>query len=414
MPNATIELFSKAYFNKATKDAKWQYIGSPVADNFVAKTVFASTSYIQKWSEITGAWTNARSSAIEPFTGYSTTQTVDPNGITITFAGQLNGSEPAVIPLTYTSSSEEPGCNVIANSFAAPIDISRIQGSDFSDGVEATIYFFNTGSKVDLLSQMSKSIDIDAAGQYIPVPVKTAKILHDLFNYPVLIPSMQGFYVMTEKAGTLTLDYNRLVWQAEYGLSASHPLRAPSRMMAEDNENDDEVSGALQVTLYTEEGADHLVVLESPEYAAEYENGYDARKIMSGEMNIFAVEGDEKIAIDATDAIVGTNLGVRTGAESEYKLAFGHLNSEKALALMDHVTGQATDIEEGTEYKFYAAPNSEVTDRFQIVERAETPAIATGWNSIDTNKNIQKFIKDNQLYILKNGVLYTATGAVVR
>jgi hypothetical protein len=65
------------------------------------------------------------------------------------------------------------------------------------------------------------------------------------------------------------------------------------------------------------------------------------------------------------------------------------------------------------EYTFNAAPNSEITERFQIIA-ADIPAIATGVDEVESEVHIQKFIKDNQLYILKDGVLYNASGAVVR
>ena len=416
MPQATIELFTIGYYDRVREDAKWQYVGSPIVENARAKDVFAN-SYFYCWKESTGKWVNGkRLGTLAPFEGYSTTQVNNPSGVTISFEGTLvNGSSPVVLPLTYTESSVEPGCNVIANSFAAPIDISQFKASDFSEGVDATIYFFNTGSKSDLITQqLTKAINLDAAGQYIPVPRATAKYLHDFLNYPILIPSMQGFYVMTDEAGTLTLDYDRLVWQAEYGPLSIHPLRAPSHNAVE--KEDDEISGLMQVTIYTEESADYAILLESPAYMTEYENGYDARKIMSGSMNVFTVEGDEQMSIDATDAIIGTRLGVRTGEETAYTFSFNNLRSENELALLDKETEQTIDIEEGVEYTFFAEPNAVIADRFMIVERddADKPGVTTDIEQTVEASKVHKFIQNGQLFILKNGVLYDAMGNVVR
>ncbi|MBR2167275.1 MAG: InlB B-repeat-containing protein, partial [Paludibacteraceae bacterium] len=53
MPQAEIEMFSVGYYNRATGDAKWQYVGVPVnMGGALAKTVFTG-SYIYSWSETT-------------------------------------------------------------------------------------------------------------------------------------------------------------------------------------------------------------------------------------------------------------------------------------------------------------------------------------------------------------------------
>jgi hypothetical protein len=105
---------------------------------------------------------------------------------------------------------------------------------------------------------------------------------------------------------------------------------------------------------------------------------------------------------------------VRTGEETAYTFAFSHLNSENELALLDNETNEKIDINEGTEYTFFAEPNTVIPDRFRIVERANAPAITTDVENVSGEIKVHKFIKNDQMYILKNGVLYNATGAVVR
>ena len=48
-----------------------------------------------------------------------------------------------------------------------------------------------------------------------------------------------------------------------------------------------------------------------------------------------------------------------------------------------------------------------------IVER-EAPMVITGNENIQSDVKVYKFVKDGQVYILKNGVLYDVMGAVVR
>ena len=405
MPQATVELFTKGYYNMAVENHQdvgtWQYVGSPMVGGTAAKEVFTS-SMIYDWNETTGEWkNNRRSLKLEPFAGYATSQ-YNENGVVVIYKGQLAENTTVELPLTYTSTSASPGSNVFANSFMAPIDITKLdENEDFSEGVEATIHLFNTGSRKDIQDNAG-SDDLEAKGQYISIPVKNASKLKGMAGYPTVIPAMQGFYVSTNKAGTLTLDYNKLVW----GTTESN-----TTLRVKANEQVDE--GSLKISLSSNGLVDNLYILESEENDRSFENGYDAHKKMSCAFNIFAVEDEDKLSVDATNSIEGTHVGVRTGEEMTYTMKFSHINSENPLVLWDKEARMKVFINEDIEYTFYAVPNSEITERFQIVA-ANIPTVTTGVDEIESETKVQKFIKDNQLYILKDGVLYNATGAVVR
>ncbi len=418
MPEATVELYTIGYYNMNVGNHQdvgtWQYVGSPtVNDGTLARNVFTK-NMLYDWNEATGEWkNNLRRLVLQPFTGYATSQYKE-EGQLVTTHGQLVDNGEVVLPLTYTETSATPGCNVFANSFTAPIDISKLEASDFSEGVDATIHLFNTGSKTDVAAHSSESpegVDVNAAGQYLSIPVINAGVLHSEFGYPLLIPAMQGFYVNTDREGTLTLDYEKLVWNTNLTTSPNTPLRAPEKNT---EENEQTISGTLQVTLATDGMTDNLFLLEAEHYDVSFENGYDARKKMSCAFNIFSVVDDEHLAVDATNSIIGTRVGVRTGDETAYTFVFGKVRSENELALLDYETNQTIDINEGTEYTFFAEPNSMIEDRFQIVERENVPAITTDIENVENESKAHKFIKDGQLYILKNGILYNAMGAVVR
>ena len=158
---------------------------------------------------------------------------------------------------------------------------------------------------------------------------------------------------------------------------------------------------------------DQVFLLESEEYDAAFENGYDAHKLMQGNLNIFTVEGDEALAVDATNSIAGTRIGVRTGEETAYTLTFGALNGETEWSLYDAETQATIDIEEGMQYTFFAEPNSEIRDRFYITERNDAPAITTDLEKVGDGAESRKFIKDGQLYVMKNGLIYNTLGVAV-
>jgi len=325
----------------------------------------------------------------------------------ISYSGKLIGNKATItVDLAYTDS--EHGENVVANSYTAPIDITNFEDADFVN-LEKVVYLFNTGSRKDAEKLLTKGVaeTTNAPGQYLPIPIGSARAMKSSFGTITTISPMQGFSVKANTKGAkLTFDYNKLVWN---GTSANAPLRVKAR-------NDEaSLSGALCISIWSNGWTDNLYMIESDEYAISYENGYDATKQMSGAFNVFAIEDNDQLSVDATNSLIGTRVGVRTGDETAYTFVFSHLQTEDGLALYDAETDQTIDINEGTEYTFFAEPNVMVNDRFRIIERAEIPAITTGVGNVKNNDaKAVKFIKEDQIYILKNGVLYNATGAVVR
>ena len=410
MPKATMEMYSKAYYDMTADDrnnvGSWQYVGSPMVAGTLANSIYKS-SWIYNWNEATAEWENNRKTlTLKPFEGYCTSQYKYPEGMLITNTGQLASNGNVELNLTYTGDADTFRCNVFANSYAAPIDITQFTIGDFSEGVEATINLFNTGSKNNIADQVGKT-DLDAPGQYIAIPVETAAELVADLNYPAIIPAMQGFFVNTTKPGTLKLNYERLVWNADYTEHANAPLRTKERSTT---------TGALCLSIEADGWRDNLYLLEAEDYDANYQNGYDARKMMNGELNIFAVEEEDTyLAVDATHSLVDTRVGVRTGTETAYTFTFANLRTQEPIALMDNETEQIIPIAEGATYTFFATPNTMITNRFVIVanEDADGEGVATDIQNTTIETKLHKFIKDNQLFILKDGILYNAQGQLV-
>ncbi len=408
MPSATAEMYSKAYFDmnggKPDNNAgAYQYVGSPMKKDVtkLAKETFTN-SWIYSWDEASGEWKNKRKTlTLEPFVGYCTSQYMDPAGILIEHKGQLASNGNKVLNLSYTATSAEPGINVLANSYTAPIDITQFIDGDFVGDVEKTIYLFNTGSKNDVKDH--PELNGDLAGQFIAIPIHQAGTMVGTFQLPYVIPAMQGFYVKTNTNGsTLTLNYKRLVWEASH---SNVPLRAKRA--------EEQQKGSLCVMVEADGWKDQVFLLESEEYDAAFENGYDAHKLMQGNLNIFTLEGEDALAVDATNRIAGTKIGVRTGEETAYTLTFGALSGETEWSLYDAQAQETIAIEEGTQYTFFAEPNSEIRDRFYITERNDAPAITTDLEKVGDGRESRKFIKDGRLFVIKNGLIYNMLGVIV-
>ena len=412
MPQATVELYSIGYYNIESEEdniAAWQYVGIPIETDALAKTFFKKC-WVYNWDESIGNWRNTLSKLVmNPFEGYATTQDRIKEGNMITFAGQLFKGGVYQKKVTANGATDEKGFNLLANSFAAPIDIAQFSAEDFSEGVDPTIYLFNTGSRTDASQIVDIAEKAEAKGQYLPVPVKNVDAMKTAYHYPTVIAPMQGFCIKTEKEGTVTLNYERLVWNGNYYEHPNTPLRTPKKAV------NLSTLGSLCVTVSANGWSDNLYMLESDSYDKAFEAGYDAAKMNSGEFNVFALEGESRLAVDATNNIIGTYVGVRTGEETTYTLSFSHLMTNNELFLLDKEANEIVDIYDGVEYTFYAEPNTEITDRFQILGREKAPEVTTAIEDAADNDGakVHKFIKDNQLYILKNGVLYNATGARV-
>lgn len=412
MPQANVELFSIGYYDMNSEEenvAAWQYVGVPVETSLLAKKFF-TTSWIYSWNEEIGDWQNNRSTLVmQPFEGYATTQFMNKEGVLVSFAGTILDNKEYKVAVTANGKTDEKGYNALANSFTAPIDIAQFSTEDFSEGVDPTIYIFNTGSRTDAHQTVDIAEKAEAKGQYLAVPVNNVDAMKAAYKYPTVIAPMQGFCIKTEKEGTVTLNYERLVWNGNYSEHPNTPLRTPKKAV------NLSTLGSLCVTISANGWSDNLYMLESESYDKAYEAGYDATKMNSGEFNVFAVEGESRLAVDATNNIIGTYVGVRTGEETTYTLSFSHLMTNNELFLLDKEANEIVDIYDGVEYTFYAEPNSEITDRFQILGREKAPEVTTAIEEAADNDGtkVHKFIKDNQLYILKNGVLYNATGARV-
>ena len=407
MPQATVELFSTTWYNnsnEAGNTTRFQCIGTPIeADGILASEVFPTGTLLYAWNEDTEKWKNSRSKALESFKGYDLSQKISNDGLLVEFAGLLVSGDKS-IDLSYT---EGKGLNLLANSYAAPIDIELFETEDFVNST-ATIYILNAGTKLESDEQKG---GLDAAGKWLGMPIQTISELKGA-GYPSIIPSMQGFWIQAEgENAQLKLDYARLVYNDDVkGIHENKPLRTPKRNNTQDKAP---ITGKLKIDIYGGGDADCLFILESESYDAAYEDGFDARKIASETMDIFTVRDSDLLGVDATNNIVGTRVGVRTGDTTAYVMSFSHLLSDRELFFLDNETGQTIKISEGTEYAFFAQPNSVITDRFVILAVVKTPEISTGVDSTKDDAKVHKFIKDNQLYILKNGVLYNAVGARV-
>lgn len=384
MPQAEVQLFAKSYFSDV---ARWQYIGSPVTAETVedAQNILYKC-YLYGWDETqngSSVWASTGNYyKMIPFAGYATTQKYWPEGHMAVFQGQLNPTNGVVqAPLSYTDNgidNDDRGFCLLANSWTAPIDISKFAASDFPANAEQQIYIYNAGGAAD--RGVSGEQFGTGAGQYTTVPIGSACLLS---GYPTTIPAMQGFFVRTignvSAHPYLTMDYSRLVWA---GTQANEALHAPVRLEEEpqDTLQDSipELTHRVAICLQGEDGSrDVVYLLEREDFSPAYDNGFDGRKILvDGLTSIYTSEPDGEMAISATNDVQGMQLGFSAGEASQYTLTFADVVGD-GLQLRDLQTGAVVPVREGEQYAFVALPQTAAASRFRVEAAEEEAGVAT-------------------------------------
>ena len=388
---ATIEMYSKA--SKPTTNYKWQFFGIPVRSMNVLP--YFSGAYVRKlneagsggggleptrhWVQLTG------SSVVNSFTGYEVTQL---NPTIYTFSGELENEDYDSGPLSYTAGAEYPGQHLIANSYSAAIDISKIEFGSSDEGIiENTVYLYNTGSKDDWLAASPPAIEESkVAGQYIAIPKNVA---NRGLGIPNQIPSMQAFLVKVNSV-------NENAW-VKIPYSATGTMvknttkqRAPSTKVSTRVE--------MKATTYS----DFVWLFTEPTCSAGFENGWDGYKNIgsSAAPQLFAVETVGNLQVNSKDDIDKTILAFIAPKDQIYSLIFTHQNLQsryESLYLFDIQENKYINIAEtGSQYDFYASKSTTAVERFKIVT---IPGFTTDITN-STSGDIQIYSSGNSIYTI--------------
>ena len=398
---ATVQYYSLAKDAK-TENPVWQYIGIPISDQPKAYENYYG-SWMCSW-ESTGnvsstsnwVWVTTEDK-VPAFKGYCITQEA---ATSYYHQGSLCRPEAISLPYYYfTSPDGNNGFNMFANSWVAPIDIEKIEESDFGDptDADATIYIYNTGSR----KQYEGSGGATDPGQFNVIPVHSSSYLPGV---PTKIPTMQGFFIKANKAGTLTLDYKKICFDSDTYSTTAETMRAP---------RESDRPEVMQLIVSGEKYGDRVYLLAREDFSESFENGWDGRKIEGDEnapmLAVVKEAGD--MAVAAIPSVEERELSFRAGSDTEYTFCF-HYEGE-TIYLYDRLTGEATEIKTGNTYSF-TAENKTAAKRFVIT--SNPPRVPTGIEDSEVSvqgSDAEKCIIDGQLYIIKNNRFYDARGVRV-
>lgn len=357
---ATVAYYSKA--SGAPQNCQWQWMTTPIHDMQGVEQYFYG-AWLYEWSNELHQWNNylRNGDKMRPFNGYSLTQ--KKSGTTYTIAGNLVYAQDITIALSYDTANED-GCNLIGNSWTAPINISGFDVENDFKNCEATIILFNTG-----LDTVGTGGYGSNAGQYVSVPVKTASTLGKAEQ---VIPAMQTFQVKaTGEGASVQLRYNSLVRT----YSSGGINRQPMRVAARNNYEGEGITDRLHIRVDGERFSDHVYIFRNADCTYGFDNGWDGTKMLGDEraVQLFAEQGENQWAVSTQPSLAGTQLGFYRGEDDTYTMYFDYEGSE-VLYLYDNETQRYTLVESGATYTF-SSFTYDLEHRFLLTDfNPETPS----------------------------------------
>ena len=414
MPKAQVNFTTRGQLNGGNKDAAWQYIGAPgsgVGMDLAHTTVLYLRSEEKGWVRQYTEWAQ-----LTPFAGYALTQKEQE---TFTLYPQLL-NENITISLTYTENGMR-GDNLWANSYAAPLDITKFTPEDFSGELDQTFYLYNSGSWNQWNNNQSST---DNASDFTPgryYAINQAKI--DQTKDQTVIPPMQGVYMKAKPGGgSITLNYEKHVWNNTQTAKMNTPLRVAGKEGEIHTQSLDFQRVRLQVNSENS-GADRMYIIQDSMATAGYDNGYDAPKLMAdGLVNIYTNEPFGKMEISSTDHMDGMFIGFQAGEDTHYIMTFTSLVGD-SLYLYDLEEDKFVEMLDGEQYHFSAIAQSTNDMRFQVLVAPtlpdETPGQGGGVTTdVENITTPQLWISDRKVFVSNakpnsTMAIYTASGMLI-
>ena len=403
-----------------------QYVGIP----FASMSPYQWYSvYVFEYDDEHDAWKNPSDGDLKPFTAYDIiSQSSEENWATFYTDGILNlpgigddvddmGVEKRKKVLECGWRAESPESidkedghqdYLFANSWTAPISIADIDEDDYvTDELVGTIYIFNAGY---IPADGDDKVIGDLSGQWSSISFKAAS-----YTTHAVIPATQAFMVTAKQEGaSLTLDYKKHVYDpAKTSVSGMNndKLKSPRR-----ERKADAPTRLLMTVQIDDVTADELYLFEREDFTSAFDNGWDGYKILGESFapQLYAVNGESILAIDATPEMDNTVVGFKAGTlANEYTFAFDY-NDDEPLYLYDKDLNLFTQITSEATYTFTTDDTAE-HQRFMIT-RSNAPQIVTAFEEVETEEvqRAEKFMENNMLFIRRGDKVYSVDGSLVK
>jgi hypothetical protein len=157
-------------------------------------------------------------------------------------------------------------------------------------------------------------------------------------------------------------------------------------------------------------------LLEDSRFSDEFDNGWEATYVECDNRSpqFYANSEIGKMAFLAKSDIEGTILGLAPSRDgNEYLFTFHYVGDDE-FYLNDLKLQKSVLISEENNYPFFFEDGD--TNRFYISRtRIDAPEITTGCETVETKASVvRKVIVNDHVYIIRNGHVYSAQGALVK
>ena len=331
--------------------------------------------------------------------GLTTSSTADHMSYTMT--GTLASTATQEISL----STAGDGYNLVGNSWMAPIQIAALSEDNTDANITKTAYIYCTGH--DGGTGSTNTEGAETAGQWIPIPFAASGTegWRSAGKLSV-IPAMQAFQIKTAADATLTMDYSKVVRGSDNSLTER--MRAPKRVAAHTG-NEMTIIRVSDTKTYTD-----VCLFEGEQFSEAFDNGWEA-EYMEGDgrsAQFYAMNGEDKMAVLATDELEGTPVCFTPGNESNYTISF--FGGDGRYYLNDLKEEQSTAIEQGNTYSF-TYEQGDMPHRFLISTTPfGIPSVTTGCGAVEAQEKAQKIIYNDHVYIIRGGQIYDVMGKMMK
>ena len=123
-----------------------------------------------------------------------------------------------------------------------------------------------------------------------------------------------------------------------------------------------------KVTLTSQNGyTSDITIAESADLTAGTNAGYCSIINMEGRVvALYAIYNGAQYQTFGTKELGAMHFGIKTNADTDYKLTFSNVSGAKTLQLVDLEARKLINIAADGEYSFTAPANSVITDRFKL------------------------------------------------
>ena len=282
----------------------------------------------------------------KPFQGYHVTIKPAHPQQNFQFSGRLCGNQDATLTMP------QQGFHFFGNSWSAPMDVNEILNQ--IEHYKANVV--NSGIKVYVSDHITIGDDNYWDGTYLDVNRETLKDAAFAEKFST-IPPMQGFFMFSNGAAEISLNYEKAVWNI--ALASSSQSKKSAKYIAPDD------TVRVSIKLSSSNGRmDRLYLSEG--------KLLQSTKMMNARpnVNIYAIGADGNYSMyGVEESLSGLEIGIVTNVAEDYTLSFDHVTGE-VLYIKDMQTGILTEMSDGNSYTFTADANT-ASERFRIVSRSE-------------------------------------------